>query len=70
MIMTIAATSMPISEAKTHLSDLVRRVHGQHERVIITVRGRPAAVLLSVEDLERLEENVAVLSSPRLRRAR
>jgi prevent-host-death family protein len=34
-------------------------VSSQHERLTVTVHGRPSAVLLAVEDLE---ETVAVLS--------
>jgi antitoxin YefM len=34
----------------------------QHERVTVTVHGRPSAVLVAVEDLESLEETIAVLS--------
>ena len=34
----------------------------QHERLTVTVHGRPSAVLLAVEDLESLEETIAVLS--------
>ena len=32
-----------------------------HERVIVTKNGTPAAVLISPEDLEALEETLAVL---------
>jgi antitoxin YefM len=46
---------------KSHLSELVRRVHDHHERVTVTVHGRPSAVLVAVEDLERLEETLAIL---------
>lgn len=53
---------MPLAEAKAHLSELVNRVSRQHERVTVTVHGQPSAVLLSPEDLERLEETIAVLS--------
>jgi antitoxin YefM len=41
---------------------LVARVGEQHERITVTVHGRPAAVLLAVDDLESLEETIAVLS--------
>jgi prevent-host-death family protein len=51
-----------LADAKAHLSELVGRVGAQHERVTLTVHGRPTAVLLSVEDLESLEETIAVLS--------
>ena len=39
--MTIAATPVPLSEAKTHLSELARRVRQQHERITLTRNGEP-----------------------------
>ena len=54
--------ALSLAEVKSHLSELVSRVHSQHERVTVTVHGRPSAVLLAVEDLEALEETIAVLS--------
>jgi antitoxin YefM len=57
-------TSMPLAEVKSHLSELVNRVSTHHERVTVTVHGRPSAVLLAVEDLESLEETIAILSDP------
>ena len=59
--MTIAATPVPLSEAKTHLSELARRVRTQHERITLTRNGEPEAVLLSVDDLEGLELTLEVL---------
>ena len=53
---------LSLAEVKSHLSELVSRVHRQHERVTVTVHGRPSAVLLAIEDLESLEESIAVLS--------
>jgi antitoxin YefM len=55
-------TSMSLAEVKAHLSELVGRVSAQHERLTVTVHGRPSAVLLAVEDLESMEETIAVLS--------
>jgi antitoxin YefM len=54
-------TTLPLGEVKTHLSELVGRVRDHHERVTVTVHGRPSAVLVAVEDLERLEETLAIL---------
>lgn len=51
-----------LAEAKAHLSELVARVGAHHERITVTVHGRPAAVLLAVDDLEGLEETIALLS--------
>jgi antitoxin YefM len=57
-------TVLPLGEVKAHLSELVNRVHDQHERVTVTVHGRASAVLVAVEDLERLEETLSILSDP------
>jgi len=51
-----------LAEVKAHLSELVGRVSSQHDRVTVTVHGRPSAVLLSPDDLDALEETIAVLS--------
>jgi len=53
---------MSLAEVKAHLSELVGRVNSHHERVTVTVHGRPSAVLLAVEDVEALEETIAILS--------
>jgi prevent-host-death family protein len=60
------AETLPLATVKAHLSELVERVSGQHDRIIVTRNGRPAAVLLSPDDLEGLEETLAVLSNPGL----
>jgi antitoxin YefM len=54
-------TILPLGEAKAHLSELVGRVHDHHERITVTVHGRPSAILVAVEDLEQLEETLAIL---------
>jgi antitoxin YefM len=62
LVILMTMNTQSLAEAKAHLSELVQRVHGQHERITVTVHGKPHAVLLSTEDLERLEETIAVLS--------
>ena len=59
--MSIAATPVPLSEAKARLSELARRVRQQHERITLTRNGEPEAVLLSVDDLEGLEMTLEIL---------
>jgi antitoxin YefM len=59
--MSIAATPVPISEAKARLSELARRVRQQHERITLTRNGEAEAVLLSVDDLEGLEMTLEIL---------
>jgi antitoxin YefM len=60
--MTIAATPVPLTEAKARLSELARRVRGQHERITLTRNGEPEAVLVSVDDLEGLELTLEILA--------
>ena len=45
--------------------DVVDRVQREHERVTVTRNGRPAAVIISPDDLAQLEETLDVLSDPK-----
>lgn len=69
VILVTMSETKSLAEAKAHLSELVARAGTEHERITVTVHGRPAAVILAVEDLEALEETIAVLSDPALLRA-
>ncbi len=59
-------SQMALKDAKNHLSAVVDRVEREHDRVVITKHGRPSAIVMSVDDLDSLEETVDVLSSPTL----
>jgi prevent-host-death family protein len=59
--------TLSLSSVKAHLSELVDRVEDQHERVVVTRNGKPAAVLVSHDDLESLEETLAIMSDPNSR---
>ncbi|MEJ7834398.1 MAG: type II toxin-antitoxin system Phd/YefM family antitoxin [Nocardioides sp.] len=59
--------SVPLSEAKDRLSALVDEADTTHEIVQITRHGRPAAVLMSADDLESLQETIYWLSQPAIR---
>lgn len=63
--MTIAE-HVSLVEAKHRLSEVVERVEREHGRVVITKHGRPAVIMLSLEDLESLEETLEILSNPAL----
>ena len=56
--------TLPLSEAKAHLSELIDAVDARHERVTITRRGRPAAVLMSHEEMEGLEATLEIMADP------
>jgi prevent-host-death family protein len=64
----VMSETLPLSYVKAHLSEIADRVEGEQERVIVTRNGRAAAVLVSPDDLESLEETLAVLSDPELMR--
>ena len=62
VILVTMTETLPLARVKAHLSELVGRVNSQHDRVTVTVHGHPSAVLLSVDDLDALEETIAILS--------
>jgi antitoxin YefM len=57
---------LALADVKNRLSEVVDRLEREHGRVVITKHGRPAVVMLSVEDLESLEETLEILSNPTL----
>jgi prevent-host-death family protein len=54
----------PLRAVRDHLSEFVDRAEREHERIVLTRNGRPAAVLIGYQDLEALEETLDVLSDP------
>jgi prevent-host-death family protein len=59
-------TTIPLSEAKTHLARLLSRVEEMGEQVVITRSGRAAGVLVSVEEYEGLLETLEILADAEL----
>ncbi len=57
-------TTLPLADVKARLSAVLDEVRDTHERVVITRNGRPEAVILSLDDLEALEETLDILSRP------
>lgn len=60
---------VPFTKAKAQLSELVDRVEREHARLAVTRHGRTAAVLINRDDLESLEETVAILHDEELTRS-
>jgi len=56
--------TMPISEVKTRLPELVSGVEDREEEVIVTRNGKPAAVIVNFDEYERLKDTLDVLSDP------
>lgn len=57
-------TTIPLTEAKAKLNELVEDAVSTQERITITRHGRPAVVLISVDDLEAMEETLFWQSQP------
>ena len=47
--------TVTVANAKNHFSDLLRRAEYGGERVIVERHGKPVAVIVSTDDLKRLE---------------
>ena len=60
----VAMTTQSLRDLRDHLSQVINRVEHHHDRVVVTRNGRPAAVILSPDDLAQLEETIDVLSDP------
>src|SRR5580692_6589634 len=58
----VMSETLPLASVKARFSELVDRVERQQDRVVVTRNGKPAAVLISADDLESLEETLAVMS--------
>jgi len=64
MTTILVMETMPLADVKARLSAVLDEVRDTHERVVITRNGRPEAVLMSVGDLQALEETLDLLSTP------
>ena len=53
---------LPITKARASLTDLVDKASRLFHEFVITVNGKPAAVLISYDDYESLKETSSVLS--------
>ena len=60
---------VPVTQAKTRLLDLVRKLKGSGDAIAITKNGVPEAVLISMEKFEGLLETVEILSDDKTMKA-
>lgn len=56
------AEVVPVRELRAELAAVIDRVADLREHVIVTRRGRPAAVLIPVDEYDALEETAEILS--------
>lgn len=61
----VMSDTLPLAEVKAKFSEMVDRVEHTHDRITVTRNGRRAAVLISAEELESLEDTLELLSDPK-----
>lgn len=54
--------TLPLTDAKNHLSRIVDEVAERDEQVTITRNGRPAAIMVSPEEFESWQATIDILS--------
>lgn len=57
---------VPVTEFRIHALEAVRRVNRLGDEVVITAKGRPAAVLISYEEWEALAETMVIKKDRKL----
>ena len=60
----VMSETLPLAEVKAKLSEMVDRVEHTQDRITVTRNGRPAAVLISPDELASLEDTLDLLSDP------
>jgi antitoxin YefM len=61
--LTPMARIVPFTEARAKLTELLDDVEARHEHLVITRKGRPAAVVVSPEEWDAIEETLDVLQN-------
>jgi len=56
------ARTVPFTEARASLSELLDEVQSVQDHVVITRNGKPVAVLMSMDEWESWKETIEVLS--------
>lgn len=61
-------TTLPISEARKKIFEIAEDVQKPNRYYTLTEKGRPKAVILSVEEFDSLVETIEILSNPKAMR--
>jgi antitoxin YefM len=62
--MLVNSETLPRAHVKAKFSEMVDRVEHTHDRITVTRNGRPAAVLISPDELASPEDTRDLLSDP------
>lgn len=60
------AKTLPISEVKARLPELVTGVAEREEEIVVTKNGRPAAMLVNYDEYRRQRDTLDILSDPEM----
>ena len=60
--LAVVTKIVPVRELRNELASMIDRVVDLREHVVVTRRGRPAAVLIPVDEYQALEETAEILS--------
>ncbi len=55
-VVQVSQDILPIGELKTHTSRVLRQLRTSQRPIVITLNGKPAAVLITPEEFDRLYE--------------
>jgi len=61
----LAEDILPLGDFKTHASRVLRQLKDSKRPVVITQNGRPAAVLITPEEFDRMHEHESFLAAIR-----
>ena len=57
--------TVSLRELRPELPRIIARIDGKLDRYVVTKRGKPVVVMLSVEDYEALVETLDILADPK-----
>ena len=66
--MVAMAKTLPISEVKARLPELVTGVAEREEEIVVTKNGRPAAMLVNYDEYHRQRDTLDILGDPDMTR--
>ena len=58
--------TVSLKELRPELPKVIKRIDGRLDRYVVTKRGKPIVVMLSIDDYESLMETLDILADPRV----
>lgn len=64
MYIVVTMDTVAISDLRANLPALINQTSEKLKRLVVTVAGKPKAVILSFDELESLEETAEIMAMP------